>query len=118
MKKMIWKGAQAYLLHCYSMEGVYDETKYPKGLDKMLEKYNTIFQDLPHGLPLVWSRDHIIELIPGSTPVRRKSYKQSHQHKTKLSVLGSRIIRLWYNKPKQEHVFNASHTSKEKGWLL
>jgi imidazoleglycerol phosphate synthase glutamine amidotransferase subunit HisH len=40
MKKMIQKGAQAYFLHCYSMEGMYDETKYLEGLDKMLEKYN------------------------------------------------------------------------------
>jgi len=53
MKKNILKGAQYYLLHCYSMEKVYDETKYPKGLDNMLDKYNIIFQDLPHGLPLV-----------------------------------------------------------------
>jgi hypothetical protein len=45
------------------MEGMYDEEKYPNGLDKMLEKYDTIFQDLPRGLPPSKSRNHIIELI-------------------------------------------------------
>jgi hypothetical protein len=63
MKKMIWKGARAYLLHCSSMEEMYDETKYPNGINKMLEKYDTIFQHLPRGLPPIRSRDHIIELI-------------------------------------------------------
>jgi len=60
------------------------QTKYLDGQDKMLEKYDTIFQKLPCALPPVQSRDHIIELILGSTPIRRKSYKQSHQHKIEI----------------------------------
>jgi hypothetical protein len=68
MEKMIKKGAQAYFLHCYAIEGTTNEEKNddPKKLDKILGKYNTIFQEPPRGLPPPRSRDHIIELIPGS----------------------------------------------------
>jgi hypothetical protein len=60
------------------MEGMYDETKYPNGINKMLEKYDIAFHDLPHGFPRVWSRDHTIELNPISTLVRKNYYKKSH----------------------------------------
>jgi hypothetical protein len=76
MEKMIKKGSQAYFFHCYSMEASSNEIDAPKGLDKILGKHSTIVQDLPQGLPLVRSRDHIIQLIPSSYLVRRKSYKQ------------------------------------------
>jgi hypothetical protein len=51
MEKMINKGSQPYILQYYSMEGYSNEMDDPKGLDNILGKYSTIFQDLPHGLP-------------------------------------------------------------------
>ena len=59
------------------MEGMVDESQNtnPRELEKILGKHSNIFQVPPHGLPLPPSRDHIIELIPGSTPIRIKSYK-------------------------------------------
>jgi hypothetical protein len=51
MEKMIKKGSQAYLLHCHSMEGSFNNMDDPKGLEEILGKYSTIFQDLPRGLP-------------------------------------------------------------------
>jgi hypothetical protein len=49
---MIRKGGQAYFLHCYAIKGTTKEDKNddPKKLDKILGKYNTIFQELPCGL--------------------------------------------------------------------
>jgi len=47
MKKVIKKGAQAYVLHCYSMQREESEINIPKEIYKILGKYNTIFQDLP-----------------------------------------------------------------------
>lgn len=94
MDKMIKKGAQAYFLHCYSMDGTTDDKNNgdPKELEKILKKYSTIFQEPPRGLPPPRSRDHIIELIPGSAPIRRKSYRQSHQHKTKIEHLVQELL--------------------------
>jgi hypothetical protein len=53
MEKMIKKGAQAYFLHFYAIEGTTNEYKNddPKKLDKILGKYSTIFQEPPCGLP-------------------------------------------------------------------
>jgi hypothetical protein len=76
MEKMIKKGAQDYLLHLYAIERTTNEYKNddPKKLDKILGKCSTIFQEPPHGLPPPRFRDHIIELIPGSTPIRKNYY--------------------------------------------
>ena len=73
MEKMIKKGSHPYFLHHHAIEGTTKEDKNddPK-LDKILGKYNTIFQELPRGLPPPRSRDHIIELIPGFAPIRKK----------------------------------------------
>jgi hypothetical protein len=93
---------------------VYDETKYPEGLNNMLDKYNTIFQDLPRGLPPVQSRDHIIELIPRSALVRGKYYRQSHQHKTKIECLVQELLDYGIINRSKSMYSVSSHTSKEK----
>jgi hypothetical protein len=85
----------------------------------MLKKYNTVFQDLPYGLPLVHGqRDHIIEFILGSKVVRRKSYRKFHQHKIEIECLVQELLDYGTIKKQQDRVFNTDHTSKEKGWLL
>lgn len=77
MEKMIKKGAQAYFLHCFVMEeSTKEDTKDdPPQLEKNIEKYSDMFREPPHGLPPPRSRGHIIELILGSAPIKRKSYR-------------------------------------------
>jgi len=96
MEKIIKEGAQAYLLHWYAIERTTNEDTNvdPNNLEKILGKFNTIFQDLPHGIPPPCSRYHMIELIPGSTPIRKKYFKQSHQHKTKIEHLVQELLEL------------------------
>ena len=74
MEKMIKKGAQSFFLHCYSMDEMDDESKKRnlRELEKLVEKHSNIFQIPPSGLPPPHSRDHIIEMIPSSTPIRKK----------------------------------------------
>ncbi|CAI7748474.1 unnamed protein product [Closterium sp. NIES-53] len=48
------------------------------GVEKLLEKFSGVFpKDLPAGLPPKRAADHRIELIPGSTPPVRPTYKMS-----------------------------------------
>ena len=84
MEKLIKNGAQAFFLHFYAMERTPDERQNndARELEQILEEHSHIFQNHPHGLPPPHSRDHIIELIPGSTPIRKKSYRQSHGNKS------------------------------------
>ena len=45
MEKMIKKGAQAFFLHCYAMEGIVDENQnvYPREIEQLLGEHNEIF---------------------------------------------------------------------------
>ena len=83
MEKMVKKGAQAFFLHCYAMEGTTDERQNtdPRELEQPLGEHSDIFQNHPHGLPPPRSRDHIIELMSGANPIRKQSYRQSHRKK-------------------------------------
>jgi hypothetical protein len=73
MEKMIKNGAEADLLHRDAIKSTTKEEKDddPKKLDKILGKYNTIFQELLHGIPPPRSIDYIIELIPSYTPIKK-----------------------------------------------
>ena len=57
-----------------------------------MEEHSDIFQNPPHGLPPPHSRDHIIELNPGSTPIRKKSYRQSHRNKSEIECLVQELL--------------------------
>ena len=74
MEKMVKKGAQAFFLHCYAMERKTDEIQNnnPCELEQILVEHIDIFQNSPYGLPPPHSRDHIIELMLGSSPIRKK----------------------------------------------
>ena len=43
IEKMIKEGSQVYFFQCYSIEGGSKELDDPKGLDKVMGKYSTIF---------------------------------------------------------------------------
>ena len=94
MEKMIKKGAQSFLLHCYAMERTTDERQNtdPRELEQILVEHSDIFQNPPHGLLPPRSRDHIIELMSGSTPIRKKSYRQSHRSKSEIELLVQELL--------------------------
>ena len=94
MEKMIKKGAQAFFLHCYCMERTDDERQntYPCELEQLLGEHSDIFQNPPHGLPPTRCRDHIIELMPGLAPIRKKSYIQSHRNKLEIERLVQELL--------------------------
>ena len=48
---MVKKGAQAFFLHCYAMEGTTNEIQNtnPRELEKILGEHSDIFRNPPHG---------------------------------------------------------------------
>ena len=66
-------GAQAFLLHCYVMEWTVDENKNvdPRLLEQLLGEHSEFFKILFMASP-IRSRDNIINLIIGSSPIRKK----------------------------------------------
>ena len=83
---MIKKGAQAFFLHYYAMERKTDERQNtnPCELEQIPGEHSDIFKNHSHVLPSPHFLDNIIELIPGSAPIRKKSYRQSHRNKSKI----------------------------------
>jgi hypothetical protein len=103
----IEKGAQTYLLHCCSIEAFSNEIDVPKGLDEILGKHNTIFQDLPHGLPRAQLRNNVIELIPSLARIRKKLVMESKcilEVKTKIFCSRSvnEYLIKWRNLPEDK----------------
>ena len=84
MKKIIRKGATAYLLQCSQMEA--QETKgenaKPSKIQELIQKHKKVFQDLPMKLPPERNIEHTIEIKPGSNPIKVKPYRYPHHHKT------------------------------------
>ena len=91
---MIKKGAQAFFLHYYAMERKTNERKNtnPCELEQLLGEHSDIFQNPPHGLPPPHSRNHVIELMPGSTPMRKKTYIQSRMNKSEIERLVQELL--------------------------
>ena len=88
MKKLIRKGAPAFLAQCQqlellSMEGVSQSME----ISSLIQKYKTVFRDLPMELPPKRKIEHIIETKPDSTPVNVKPYRYPHHHKTEIERL-------------------------------
>ena len=97
IKRKIWlkkNGAQSFFLHCYAMEMIANERQnnYPRELEQILGELSDIFQNPPHGIMPPRSRDHIIELMPRSSPIRKFSYKQSHRNKSKIKHLVQELL--------------------------
>ncbi|CAI7850949.1 unnamed protein product, partial [Closterium sp. NIES-53] len=56
----------------------HEDEELTRGVEKLLEIFSGVFpEDLPAGLPPKRAADHRIELIPGSTPPVRPTYKMS-----------------------------------------
>ena len=71
---MIKKGYQSFFLHFYAIKRTTNERQNTDSheLEQLLAEHSDIFQNPPHGLPSPHSRDHIIELMLGSAPIRKK----------------------------------------------
>ena len=87
------KGAQAFFLHYYVMEWTTDErqTIEPHKLEYLLGGHSDIFQNHPHGLSPPCYRDHIVELILRSAPIK-KSYRKSLRNKSKIERLVQELL--------------------------
>ncbi|CAI7802324.1 unnamed protein product [Closterium sp. NIES-54] len=56
----------------------HEDEELTRGVEKLLETFSGVFpEDLPAGLPPKKAADHRIDLIPGSTPPVRPTYKMS-----------------------------------------
>lgn len=84
MEKLIRKGASAYVIQCHQMESQHleqDESREEE-IQNLLQKHESIFQDLPMQLLLERNIEHIIEIKPGSSPIKVKPYRYPHHQKT------------------------------------
>jgi hypothetical protein len=59
------------------------------------EKHKKVFQDLPMELPLERRIEHIIEVKPGSSPVKVKPYRYPHHHKTRNRKISPGFVEMW-----------------------
>jgi hypothetical protein len=84
MEKMIQKGATAYFIQCHQMEiqeSEQDNSRAPE-IQELIQKHKKVFQDLPMELPPQRRIEHVIEVKPGSSPVKVRPYRYPHHHKT------------------------------------
>lgn len=66
------------LLYCVQLNSVYqiqyEDKDIPPEISALITQYSSIFQPLP-GLPPRRSGDHVIPLLPGTTPFRLRPYR-------------------------------------------
>jgi hypothetical protein len=89
MEKLIRKGATTYVIQCHQMEiqdSEQDDSRVEE-VQEILQKHKKVFQDLPMELPPERRIEHIIEVKPGSSPVKVRPYRYPHHHKTKIERL-------------------------------
>ena len=77
------------MIQCHQMEGQHleqDESREEE-IQNLLQKHESIFQDLPMQLPPERNIEHIIEIKPGSSPIKVKPYRYPHHQKTEIERL-------------------------------
>ena len=92
LKNLCRKGCQLYAAHI--LETSDDET--PRLEDyQVLQKFRVVFLDEIPGLPPKWDIDFTIELVPGSAPVSKTTYRISTPEmlelKMQLQVVGKEL---------------------------
>jgi len=94
MEKLIRKGASAYVIQCHQMEGQEcEQNKLKEEIQKLLQRYKQIFEDLPMQLPPERSIEHIIEVKSGANPIKVKPYRYPHHHKTEIERLVQDLLK-------------------------
>jgi hypothetical protein len=63
-------------------------------IQDLIQKYKKVFQDLPMDLPPQRRIEHLIEIKPGSSPVKIKPYRYPHHHKRNRKI-SSRLVKMW-----------------------
>jgi hypothetical protein len=89
MEKIIQKGETAYMIQFHQME-IQDSEQYDSRVEEVqeiLQKHKKVFQYLPMELPLERRIEHIIEVNPGSSPIKVRPYRYPHHHKTEIERL-------------------------------
>ena len=84
MEKMIRKIATAYFIQCHNIEiqeSKQDDSRTSDAQD-LIQKDKKVFQDLPMDLLPQRRIEHIIEVKPGSSPVKVIPYRYPHSNKT------------------------------------
>jgi hypothetical protein len=95
MEKMIQKGATAYFIQCQNIaiqESKQDDSK-TSDIQDLIQKHKKVFQDLPMELPPQRRIEHIIEVKPGSSPVKVRPYRYPHHHKTEIERLVQDLLK-------------------------
>eukprot|EP00253_Pinus_taeda_P030836 PITA_30836 len=88
MKKLICKGAPAFVAQCQHLELLSTEgTHQTSEIPSLIQRYEKVFQDLPMKLPPERQIEHIIKVKTDSTPVNVKPYHYPHHHKTEIECL-------------------------------
>lgn len=83
MKKLIRKGALAFVAQCQNLELLSIEgTHQTSEISSLIQRYEKVFQDLPMKLPPERKIEHIIEVKTDLTLVNVKPYHYHHHHKT------------------------------------
>jgi hypothetical protein len=91
---MIRKGVTTYFIQCYHM-GIQEPEQDSKNLEiqDLIQTYKKVFQDLPMDLPPQKRIEHLIEIKPGSSPVKIRPYRYPHHHKTEIERLVQDLLK-------------------------
>ena len=95
MEKLIRKGAPTYMLQCHQMEiqeSEQDDSRTSE-IQDLIQKHKKVFQDLPMEIPPQRRIEHIIEVKPGSNPVKVRPYRYPHHHKIEIERLVQDLLK-------------------------
>jgi hypothetical protein len=95
IEKMIRKGANAYFIQCHNIEiqeSEQDDSR-TSNIQDLIQKHKKVFQDLLMELPPQRRVEHIIEVKPGSSPVKVRPYKYPHHHKIEIERLVQDLLK-------------------------
>jgi len=75
--------------------GIQEPEQNSKNLEiqDLIQKHKKVFQDLPMELPPQRRIEHIIEVKPGSSPVKVRPYRYPHHHKTEIERLVQDLLK-------------------------
>ena len=92
---MIRKGENIYFIQCHNIEIQESEQddSITSDIQYLIQKNRKVFQDLPMELPPQRRIEHIIEVKPGSSPVKVRPYIYPHHHKTKIERLVQELLK-------------------------
>ena len=81
MNKILRKGHFGFIARLYNMEAptIDKQSQHHPKIQKVLDKHQAVFQDLPVGVPPNRGCEHIIELDPTRGPTIMKPYRYNYR---------------------------------------